>query len=562
MVYVSRRGLVSGYNSRNEGGSMRDRIKKYFVLVGLLSCFALLTWSVALASYPAPVFKAAGVYAEGSNTNFWAFITGPSPEDVASFTVTGPSGTFDLQTLLSYRQLGLLYFHREGSILENGSYTFSVTDDLGRTASVVKDFAYDGTVPQIDPSTMSPENGAYVGTTSPTLSFDPVTGRDVYYQVLVEDATSSAVWYSSPRTQNTSFTVPQGLLQPNTPYWWEVRLWDKATDPQNRTASDPLFFFTGTKGLPDITNNYILTFPLAGNIGNWLGVANIAIARWDMDYLRVTGPDSTVYDLSEVETRFYTPALYMEITYTSTPIPDGTYRFEIQDDEGNTATATQTYAYNPVPAVSEESRSPADNAYFDTNRPTFSWSPVEGKGTYYYQLRIHDYSQRIKWYTSERSTETSVTIPEGVNLPSGSSYKWQVLIWDTAVNNLNLSSRRTFTVSASAPTVTTDPASSVTTTSATLNGTVNPNGASMTYYFEYGPASDYGSSTPVQSLGSGASDVSVSATITGLISCTGYHSRIVGINYSGTSYGDDVTFVVSGCSGSSGCFIGSASWDH
>jgi len=541
---------------------MRDRIKKYLVAVGLLSCFALLTWSVALASYPAPVFKALGVYAEGSRTNFWAFLTGPSPEDVASFTVTGPSGTFNLETLLSFRQLGLMYFHFERSILEDGSYTFLVTDGLGRTASVVKDFTYDGTVPQIDSSTMSPENGAYVGTTSPTLSFDPVTGSDVYYQVVVEDPTSRAVWYNSPHTQNTSYTVPQGLLQPNTPYRWVVRVWDKATDAQNRTVSDRRYFFTGTRGLPDITNNYVLSFSLAENIGNWLGVANIAIAHWDMDYLRVTGPDSTVYDLDGVETRFYSPALYFETTDTSTPIPDGTYRFEIQDDEGNTATATQTYVYNPVPAVSEESRSPADNVYLDTNRPTFSWSPVEGEGTYYYQLRIHDYDQRIKWYTSERSTETSVTIPEGVNLPSGSSYKWQVLVWDISGNNLNLSSQITFTVSASGPTVTTDPASSVTITSATLNGTVNPNGAGMKYYFEYGASSDYGSSTPVQSFGSGASDVSVNAAITDLTSCTTYHYRIVATNYSGTSYGDDVTFGVSGCPGSSGCFISSASWDH
>jgi hypothetical protein len=320
-------------------------------------------------------------------------------------------------------------------------------------------------------------------------------------------------------------------------------------------VSERRYFFTGTRSLPDITNNYVISFPLAGDIGNWLGVSNIAIASWDIDYLRVTGPDSTEYELNRTETRFYTPALRFRITSTSTPIPDGTYSFEIQDDEGNTATATQTYAYNPVPAVSEESRSPADNAYFDSNRPTFSWSPVEGAGIYYYQLRIHDYNERIKWYTSERSTETSVTIPEGVNLPSGSSYKWQVLVWDTSGNNLNLSSLRIFTVSASAPTVTTDSASSVTAASVTLNGTVNPNGASMTYYFEYGPTSDYGSSTPVQSLGFGASDVSVSAIITDLL--VG-HYRIVGTNYTGTSYGVDVTFAISGGGGSSGgCFINS-----
>jgi hypothetical protein len=533
-------------------------MKKYWVAVGCFSCFALFTWSVALADYPAPVFKASGLYSEESGTRFWAFITGPSPEDVVSFTVTGPSGTFNLQTSLSFRQLGLMYFHGEESILVDGSYTFLVTDGLGRTATVVKNFAYDGTVPQIDPSSRSPQNGAYVETTTPTLSFDPVMDSDVYYQVFIEDYTSKAVWYSSPHTQKTSFTVPEGLLQPNTPYWWVARVWDRVTDAQNRTTSERRYFFTGTKGFLDITNNYVISFPVAGNIGNWLGVANTAIARWDIDSLRVTGPDSTVYDLSRTEARFYTPALYYTIASTSTPILDGTYRFEIQDDEGNTAAATQTYAYDPVPAVSEESRSPADNAYFDTNRPTFSWSPVEGEDIYYYQLRIHDYSQRIKWYTSERSIETSVTIPEGVDLPSGSSYKWQVLVWNAAENNLNLSSLRAFTISASAPTAATDPASSVTTTSATLNGTVNPNGAGMTYYFEYGRYSDYSSSTPVQSLGSGANDVSVSAVITDLIAGTIIHYRIVSTNYAGTSYGDDVTFWASGGSGSSGgCFINS-----
>ncbi len=542
---------------------MRDRINIYLVVVALLSCFALLTWNMALASYPAPVFKAAGVYAEGQGTYFWAFLTGPSPEDVASFTVTGPSGTFNLATVLSYRQLGVLYYRGEESILGDGSYTFLVTDGLGRTASVAKEFAYDGTVPQIDPSTMSPKNGAYVETTCPTLSFGPVTGYDVYYQVVIEDSYSKAIWYSSPHTQNTSYTVPQGLLQPNTPYWWEVRVWDKATDAQNRTVSNRRYFFTGTRGLPDITSNNVLTFPSGGDIGNWFGVRNVGIANWDIDYLRVIGPDSTVYDLDQIETRFYMPAVYLNTTYASTPIPDGTYRFEIQDDEGNTATAVKTYAYNPVPAVSEASRSPADNAYLDTNRPTFSWSAVEGGGPYYYLLRIHDYNQRIKWYTSDPLTETSFTLPEGIDLPGGSSYKWQVLVWDAAENNLNPSAQRTFTVSASAPTVTTDPASSVSTTVATLNGKVNPNGASMTYYFEYGPDSDYGSSTPVQSLDSGAGDVSVSADITDLTTCTTYHYRIVGTNYSGTSYGDDVTFPTSGCLGSSGgCFIGSARWGH
>jgi len=431
---------------------VKTKKRKYLIELGLLSSLALLTCSVAMAVYEAPAFKWSGVYAEGSGTVFWAFISGPSPEDVASITVTGPSGTFDLEPSLSFRGLGLMYYYREASILKDGSYTFMVTDSLGRTASVVKEFEYDGTVPKVEASTMRPRNGAYAGTTTPTLSFEPIAGADVYYQVFVQDYGSRAVWYNSPHAKDTAFTVPEGLLQPNTPYRWVVRAWDRATDPQNRTQTEARFFFTGTKALKDIPNKYVISYPFGEDIGNWLGVTNIAIAPWSTDYLGVTGPDSTVYDLNRVECRFYTPALYFNISYTTAPIPDGTYRFEIRDNVGNTATATQTYTYDPVPTVSEESRIPAQNAYFYVNTPTFSWAPAKGDGTYYYQLRIHDYEERIKWYTSERSTETSATIPAGVNLPRGSSYKWQVLVWDTETNNLNFTSLFTFTISRQGPT--------------------------------------------------------------------------------------------------------------
>src|SRR5215217_2634008 len=46
------------------------------------------------------------------------------------------------------------------------------------------------------------------------------------------------------------------------------------------------------------------------------------------------------------------------------------------------------------------------------------------------------------------------------------------------------------------PTITTKPASSSTRTNATLSGTVNPNGSSTTYQFEYGTTIEYGSKAP------------------------------------------------------------------
>jgi len=94
-----------------------------------------------------------------------------------------------------------------------------------------------------------------------------------------------------------------------------------------------------------------------------------------------------------------------------------------------------------------------------------------------------------------------------------------------------------------APTVTTGSAISITSGSATLNGTVNPNGKKTTYYFEYGTTTSYGltSGTNWAGAGSGTSDVSVSATITGLSPNTTYHYRIVATNSAGTSYGSDQT---------------------
>ena len=92
------------------------------------------------------------------------------------------------------------------------------------------------------------------------------------------------------------------------------------------------------------------------------------------------------------------------------------------------------------------------------------------------------------------------------------------------------------------PIVTTGSATSVTSSSATLNGTVNPNSSTTTYYFEYGPTTSYGLTTPETDVGSGTSDVSVSANIIGLDPDTTYHFRIVAKNSYGTSYGWDYTF--------------------
>jgi len=92
------------------------------------------------------------------------------------------------------------------------------------------------------------------------------------------------------------------------------------------------------------------------------------------------------------------------------------------------------------------------------------------------------------------------------------------------------------------PVVKTTPATSVTTTSATLNGTVNPNGFTTAAAFQYGTTASYGTTTAAQGIGSGSSAVNVSVSIGGLSAHTTYHCTATGTNAAGTGIGADLTF--------------------
>ncbi len=94
------------------------------------------------------------------------------------------------------------------------------------------------------------------------------------------------------------------------------------------------------------------------------------------------------------------------------------------------------------------------------------------------------------------------------------------------------------------PTVVTKAASSVTQTAATLNATVNPEGAEVTKCeFEYGETTSYGKTVSCSSQpGSGSSPVAVSASLAGLQANTTYHFRISATNSVGTSKGSDESF--------------------
>ncbi|MGA9858403.1 MAG: hypothetical protein WBQ18_11120 [Solirubrobacteraceae bacterium] len=99
-----------------------------------------------------------------------------------------------------------------------------------------------------------------------------------------------------------------------------------------------------------------------------------------------------------------------------------------------------------------------------------------------------------------------------------------------------------------APTVTTTNAVAVATSSESILGTVNPNGSPTRYYFQYGPTTTYGSTTPTHDAGSGSTALTEAESLNGLTPGSVYHYRLVAVGPGGTSQGVDETFTAGGTS--------------
>ncbi len=110
------------------------------------------------------------------------------------------------------------------------------------------------------------------------------------------------------------------------------------------------------------------------------------------------------------------------------------------------------------------------------------------------------------------------------------------------------------TVPGTPPAVLSTSAANVTSASAGLRATIDPNGGDTTYHFEYGTTTAYGASIPVPDadIGSGVDIRSVSRGIQGLQAGTVYHYRVLAHNPLGTTVGPDSTLRTPAPSGATG----------
>ena len=119
----------------------------------------------------------------------------------------------------------------------------------------------------------------------------------------------------------------------------------------------------------------------------------------------------------------------------------------------------------------------------------------------------------------------------------------------TAVQDTTVADSLLITISgqsAMPPTVVTLAATEITSSLATLNGSVNANNLLTNVSFEWGLSTFYGNTVEaVPSTVSGNSATPVLAYLSGLESNTTYHFRVKATNLAGTSAGEDLTFTTS-----------------
>ncbi|MFH0991063.1 MAG: FG-GAP-like repeat-containing protein [bacterium] len=139
-------------------------------------------------------------------------------------------------------------------------------------------------------------------------------------------------------------------------------------------------------------------------------------------------------------------------------------------------------------------------------------------------------------------------------VPGVSSSRCRIRVSDVNNSLINDISDSMFIIGATGsmlPSVTTVTATSITSSTASLNGTINPNGSTTTAYFEWGTSSALASysTTQSQSIGSGTSAITFSASLSSLTLSTNYYFRAVGQNSAGTQKGSIISFVTGGAVG-------------
>jgi hypothetical protein len=344
----------------------------------------------------------------------------------------------------------------------------------------------------------------------------------------------------SPATGVSATTIAYTLsgLVPNTTYHY------RAVGVNTAGAANGLdLTFTTTAIAPVVVTVAATSVTSTGAIMNGTVNANNASTATSFEYGLTTAYGTSVTAVPSPATGVSATS----IAYTlSSLVPNTTYHFRAVgvNSAGTTNGSDLTFTTSAalatvvtVAATSVTSNGAVMNGTINANNASTATSFEYGLTT--------AYGTSVTAVPSPATGVSATSIAYTLSgLVPNTTYHYRAVGVNTAgtSNGLDL----TFTTTAVVPTVVTVAATSVTSTGAIVNGTVNANNASTTTSFEYGLTVAYGTSvTAVPSPVTGVSATSIAYTLTGLTPNTTYHYRAVGVNSAGTTNGSDLTFTTS-----------------
>jgi hypothetical protein len=169
--------------------------------------------------------------------------------------------------------------------------------------------------------------------------------------------------------------------------------------------------------------------------------------------------------------------------------------------------------------------------------------------TYYFEYGTSDeYGSRSPEAPDEESAGvTTGSTPMSVvvtDLEPETTYHFRVVAENE--KGKNIGEDQTFTTPKAVADLVTEDATGLTKHSAVLNASFTGTGEPHTFFFEWGPTSEYGNSTSPRLAASGTGTISVSEEIEGLETylpdSLPYHYRVIVSNETGTTVGPDHTF--------------------
>jgi photosystem II stability/assembly factor-like uncharacterized protein len=196
---------------------------------------------------------------------------------------------------------------------------------VGTSGKIMNTYSGGVTIPT-SPSLSSPANNSSGISLTPTLQWFLVIGAQTYHLVLSTDSLFSTTLINDSTLTATSYTVPGGLLQNDTRYYWRVRAKGSAG---NGPYSSRWNFYTGLVGIQQTGSENPGEFKLYNNYPNPFNpVTKIKFSLPERSATKLTVYDINGKELATLVNEYLSSGSY-EVNFDAANLSSGTYFYSL-----------------------------------------------------------------------------------------------------------------------------------------------------------------------------------------------------------------------------------------